>query len=173
MITELGDEHSWFESPVEVAAADAELAGSNDFVGIGIYYVPVFERQRITILSVFPDSPAEHAGLQPHDSILTVDGGPIVQDGKEFSRLVTGPECSAVVLTVQTPGEQPRELTLVRKRIQSPSLIRSSLLPTSDGSRVGYIFLPTFFDETIPDQVRKALDAVATPIEAAQIFAPW
>jgi carboxyl-terminal processing protease len=30
-------------------------------------------------------------------------------------------------------------------------------VPTSDGKRIGYIFLPTFFDQTIPDQVRQAL----------------
>lgn len=162
MIMELGDEHSSFESPVEVAAADAELAGSNDFVGIGIYFLPVPERERISVISVFPDSPAEHAGLKPHDSILTVDGMPIVQNGKELSYLVTGPECSAVVLTVETPGQAPREMTLIRKRIQSPSVIQATLLPTSDGSHVGYIFIPTFYDETIPGQIRDALQNFGT-----------
>jgi len=162
LITELGDEHSSFESPVEVAEAEAELAGTNDFVGIGIYFLPVLERQRITVLSIFRDSPAEHAGLKPHDSIIAVDGMPIVQNGEEVSYLVTGPECSAVVLTVETPRQAPRELTLVRTRIQSPSVVDATLLPTSDGSRVGYIFLPTFYDETIPGQVRAALEGFGT-----------
>jgi C-terminal processing protease CtpA/Prc len=63
-----------------------------------------------------------------------------------------------VVLTVQSPGEAPRKVMLVRERIQSPLLIQSSLLPTSDGSRIGYIFLPTFFDITITDQVEAALE---------------
>jgi C-terminal processing protease CtpA/Prc len=30
-------------------------------------------------------------------------------------------------------------------------------VPTLDGSRIGYIFIPTFFDKTIPDQVKQAL----------------
>ncbi|MEW6404950.1 MAG: S41 family peptidase [Chloroflexota bacterium] len=158
LINELGDEHSALESPVEVAYAESELAGSNDFVGIGIYYLPMVEKQRISILSVFPNSPAAHSGLKPHDSILTVDGLPIVRNGEEISYLVTGPECTAVVLTVQSPGEGPREMTLVRQRIQSPTLIEARLVATSDGSRIGYIFLPTFYDETIPGQVHDALE---------------
>ena len=32
-------------------------------------------------------------------------------------------------------------------------------MPTTDGSRIGYIFIPTFYDETIPDQVRAALES--------------
>jgi C-terminal processing protease CtpA/Prc len=37
MLTELGDEHSQFESPVDVAISKADLAGNNEFVGVGIY----------------------------------------------------------------------------------------------------------------------------------------
>ncbi|MBI5841755.1 MAG: PDZ domain-containing protein [Chloroflexi bacterium] len=162
MIIELGDEHSWLESPVEVAEADAELAGTNQYVGIGVYFIPMLEKQRITVISVFPDSPAEHNGLKPHDSIITVDGLPIAQGDKSYDYLVRGPECSATVLTVQTPGEQPREITFVRQRIQSPYMVEARLLPTSDGSRVGYLFIPTFFDETIPGQIADALEGFGT-----------
>jgi C-terminal processing protease CtpA/Prc len=31
------------------------------------------------------------------------------------------------------------------------------MVPTQDGSRIGYIYLPSFFDETIPGQVKQAL----------------
>ncbi len=158
MIVELGDEHSWLESPVEVAEADAELSGSNEFVGVGVYFLPMIEKSRISVISVFPDSPAAFSGLKPHDSILTVDGLPIAENDIDHSYLMRGPECSAAVITVQTPSEQPREITIVRQRIQSPYIIETHLLPTSDGSRVGYIFIPTFFDETMPAQIASALE---------------
>jgi len=159
MVVELGDEHSWLESPVEVVQADADLAGTNDFVGIGIYFLPMPGKGSISVISVFPDSPAKHSGLQPHDSILTVDGVPIIQDGLDYSHIVRGPECSAVVLSVLTPGQAPREITFVRQRIQGSYAIQAQLLPTADGSRMGYIFLPTFYDETIPGQVADALES--------------
>ena len=157
-IAELQDEHSYFESPVEVAMAEAQLAGNDEFVGIGAYTMHIEEKGRASIIFTYPNSPADHAGLKPHDSVLAVDGLPIVENGQMRAEIIRGPECSAVVLTVQSPGEAPRDVMLVRERIQGPMLIQSSLVPTTDGSRIGYIFLPTFFDETIPGQVRTALE---------------
>lgn len=158
MIFELDDEHSYFESPLEVAESDAELAGVSEYVGIGVYALPLVEKNLVSLIFVFPDSPAERGGLKAHDSILTVDGIPIVQNGEALTRMVRGPQCSSVVVTVQSPGEAPREVMLVREQIQSSLLIQASLLPTSDGSRIGYIFIPTFYDQTIPGQVADALE---------------
>ena len=158
MITELGDEHSSFQSPVDVAEAKANLAGSNDYVGVGIYALPQLDKEQVTIISVFPDSPAEHGGLKAHDTILSVDGLPIVDNGESYVYLARGPECSATVLTIKSPGQEPRDVLLVRQRIQSPLLIDARLVPTTDGSRIGYIFIPTFFDQTIPQQMEDALN---------------
>ena len=159
MIFELNDEHSTIESPVEVAASDAQLAGTEEFVGVGVFVLPILEKGHLSVIYPYPNSPAEHAGLRPHDLILNADGIPIVQDGVAHTEIVRGPECSAVVLTVQSLGEEPRDVIMIREKIQSPMLIQSSLLPTTDGSRIGYIFLPTFFDDTIPDQVKSALES--------------
>lgn len=157
MIVELGDEHSGFESPADVAQSEADLSGNNDYVGVGIYILPQLEKNQAAVIFVFPGSPAELSGLKPHDTILAVDGLPIVANGESFLFLARGPECSALVLTVRSPGGEPRDVMIVRQRIQSPLLIDSRLIPTSDGSRIGYIFLPTFFDQTIPGQVEEAL----------------
>jgi carboxyl-terminal processing protease len=157
LISELGDDHSQFESPVMVAADQAELAGVNNFVGIGIFALPMVDKSKVSILAVFPGSPAEHAGLKPHDSILAVDGIPLVENGKSHVMRLRGPECSAAVLTVQSPGKASRNVTLVRYKISAPTPVIAQLVPTQDGSHIGYIFLPSFFDETIPGQVRQAL----------------
>lgn len=158
MISELGDEHSSFLSPVNVAADEAELSGNNEFVGVGIFIIPQMEKEQVTLISVFPNSPAERSGLKSHDTILAVDGKRIVENGELYIRLARGPECSATVLTVRSPGQEPRNVMLVRERIQSPSLIDARLVPTKDGSRIGYIFIPSFFDRTIPQQIEDALN---------------
>jgi C-terminal peptidase prc len=159
MITELGDEHSSFESPVDVAVSEADLAGNNEFVGVGIYVLPQLDKDQASIISVFPDSPAEHGGLKAHDTLLAVDGLPIVDNGESYVYMARGPECSATVLTIKSPGQAPRHVMLVRQRIQSPLLIDARLVPTTDGSRIGYIFIPTFYDQTIPQQVEDALNS--------------
>src|SRR5215211_792388 len=155
MIAELGDEHSFFLSPVQVEEAEAELRGDIEFVGVGIYGQPDFERGRLIVVSTFPGSPAEYGGIQHHDSILLVDGQAIDEN---FSNLLRGPQCSAVVLTVQSPGEAPREVMLVRYAIQGNVPIDARLVATTDGSKIGYIFIPSFFDETLPGQIKNALN---------------
>jgi C-terminal peptidase prc len=155
MIEELQDEHSLFLSPLEVQQSEAELKGEAEFVGVGIYSLPDVERQRLIVISTFPGSPADQSGIQSHDSILLVDGAPLEL---EVGNRLRGPACSAVVVTVQSPGESPREVMLVRQAIQGGLDIDARLVPTSDGSKIGYIFIPTFFDETIPPQIENALN---------------
>ena len=159
MIEELGDEHSFFLSPVEVAESEAELRGDIEFVGVGIYGQPDFERGRLIVVSTFPGSPAEYGGIQHHDSILSIDGQAVTED---FSNLLRGPQCSAVILTVQSPGEAPREVMLLRYAIQGNVPIDARLVSTSDGSKIGYIFIPSFFDDTLPEQIENALNQFGT-----------
>ena len=155
MIDELQDEHSFFLSPLDVERSEAELKGEINFVGIGIYGDSDLERRNLVVISTFPESAAEYAGIMAHDRILLVDGQPVF-DG--FNNRLRGPECSAAVVTVQSPGQAPREVMLVRHAMEGNLRIDTRLVPTTDGSRIGYIFIPTFFDETIPPQIEQALN---------------
>ena len=157
MIGELRDNHSQYESPAQVAQANAALSGVNNYAGIGVEVEAVPKDNVLTVLLDFPDSSAEHAGLKPHDNLLAVDGIPLVHNGIARSEMIRGPVCSAAVLTVQTPGEKPRSVTVIRYNVQSYVPIVSHLVATKDGSRIGYIYLPSFFDDTLPGQVKQAL----------------
>jgi len=155
LLNELGDGHSYYQSPAQVVADEAAFAGQNTFVGVGGLFLPILSVNRAAVISVFPGSPAAEAGLLPHDSILSVDGGPIRD---EFGRSRTrGPEGSLVVLTVQRPGEAARDVTLTRRRVAGALPIDACLVPNT---RIAYILVPTFLDETIPDQIRAALAAM-------------
>lgn len=155
MIGELGDEHSFFLSPLDVEKAQAEFSGENDFVGIGVYSNLDPVSGKLVVISTFPGSSAEQAGIQPHDSILLVDGQPVLDGDRNRLR---GPECSAVVVSLQSPGGARRDVMLVRHSMEGNLRIDARLIPTTDGSRIGYIFIPTFFDETIPPQIETALE---------------
>ena len=155
MIFALEDDHSNFLSPLQVEADAAELKGENNYVGVGIYGNYDFEKNSFVVISTFPGSSAEHAGIQSHDSIILVDGLPITE---ELGNRLRGPECSAVLAKVQSPGEAPRDVMLMRYRIEGSIPVEARLVPTTDGSRIGYIFIPSFFDETSPPQVEAALN---------------
>lgn len=157
MIAELGDDHSSFDSPVEVAASNAELAGRDQFVGIGVFMLPQIDKGHATVIGIFPDSPAEHSRIQLHDTLLAVDGHPLIENGQSYLYAMRGPECSLLRLTVQSPGQPPRDMMIVRHKIEGGLPVDSRLIPTMDGSRIGYIFIPSFFDETIPGKVATAL----------------
>ena len=155
MLDELEDDHSVFISPIEVQLSEAELRGEIEFVGVGIYSEVDFEQERLIVISTFPGSPAEYAGIQSHDSILLVDGQPIT---RESGIRTLGPQCSAVMVTVQSPGGSPRDVMLIRAPIGGNIPIDARNVSTTDGSKVGYIFIPSFFDETLPQQVENALE---------------
>ena len=160
MIDELGDDHSHFLSPVDVQLTDQELQGQQEFIGIGIYANFDFEKHKIIVMEVYPDSPAEHGGLQVHDSIVQVDGLPITAENGDRLR---GPLCSPVVLDVQSPADTAiHKMLLIRSSFEGNAPLETRLVKTSDGSRVGYIDLSSFYDESYPQQMEEALNHFGT-----------
>lgn len=157
MISRLGDDHSTFLRPVEAIAKGAEFSGKNDFVGIGVLTAVVEKRQRAVILVVFPGSPAEGAGLQPHDSLVAADGEPLVDENGLRRYLLRGPEGTTIELTVQTPGGAERKVTIARRRVTGSVPVPYTVLTTPQGKRVGYFLFVTFADETVDNQVEDAL----------------
>lgn len=157
MVASLGDEHSTYFSPDEAKEDDEEYTGAYNYVGIGVIANAVPERDRVTIVLVFPDSPADQAGLKPHDSILEVDGEPILEGEIDRRVNLRGPAGSQVTLKVQSPGQAPRQIQLTRRQIDSEIPVPYEILTSPDGRRIGYILLTTLYDQTVPRKVRQAI----------------
>jgi len=160
-ITRLGDDHSFFIDPQGVAAQEREYQGKHDYVGIGILISAVPERQHAVVLSVFPASPAEAAGLQPRDNIISVDGVPILDQYGYLQDIVRGPEGTTITINVQTPGEDLRQVQIIRHRITGDYPLDHTVITTPGGKRIGYIFLITFEDSTVDEQVAQALEGMS------------
>jgi C-terminal peptidase prc len=158
LIWELGDEHSDFEDPQEVIEIDTETSGNLEYVGVGILIQALPDANRAVVILTFPGGSAGEAGVKAHDAILFVDGQPILDaDGVLQADLVRGPEGSEVTLVVQTPGLEPYEITIERRRISAATPVDFCMVPRT---RIGYIFLPTLFEDTIPDKMRNAVTAL-------------
>jgi C-terminal peptidase prc len=160
MLLELDDDHSIFLSPAQADAEDEAQAGELDYVGVGIATATLPEKEYIVILSVLPDSPAERAGLQAHDRLLEIDGTPACcdEEGYDSSYLLYGDEGNSVDIQVQTPGDSPRTVTVKRAHIQSAVPVQVQRL---EGD-IGYILIPTFWDETTYERVHRALQQLAS-----------
>jgi C-terminal peptidase prc len=159
LIDRLGDEHSRFESPREVAEEQAEFRGDRRYAGIGAEVRSGPDGGLIVKLA--RGGPAEEAGLRPRDVILAIGGIPFT-DTARFGpdgpiSAVRGAPGSPVQLTIRSAGHAPREVTLTRRAISSDSFVRieGSLLP---GTRIALLRIDTFFTEDLERRVREELE---------------
>jgi len=152
MMAALGDPHSSYMNPAEYQIATSGQSG--DFEGIGAYVEA--SGDYLKIVSPFPGSPAEAAGLKPGDLIIKVDNEDIAGLGEtEIISRVRGPEGTTVHLTIMRDGEQkPLEFDIVRAKFHIPS-VESKML---DGN-VAYVKINEFGDQTTAE-LKDALKSV-------------
>ncbi len=147
MVAELDDHHSRFGPPATVVSEDAIVSGHEATVGIGVLAAPTNDGAFIQV--VFPDSPAEQAGLRPRDRIITVNGRPY----QPMDDNLQGPEGSTVRLTVVSPGDKPRDVVLPRKEVEARIAPYSRRLP----GNIGYVWISTLWVNDTDEQVSGAL----------------
>jgi C-terminal peptidase prc len=148
MITALGDDHSRYLSPWAAREEDDLMNGNTSYVGVGIF--SRYTENEIQVVYVFPGSPAEEGGIQRRDVITAVDGTPITPEDEDLSR-IRGPEGSKVTLTVRSPGEDPRDIELVRRPIKGKVVPISRRLEVDPS--VGYMVIPSFDPTDMDEQV--------------------
>jgi carboxyl-terminal processing protease len=134
MVALLGDPLTTFVNPL---VAEAIAAQEATYGGIGALLDRAAAPTRgepLRVVSVFPGSPAEGAGLRARDRILAVDG-----DDCPSTEYIRGPAGSDVALLVASPGEEPREVVITRAQLQALILPEARLVGTGVG--VGYLRL--------------------------------
>jgi len=160
-ILRLGDHHSTFFSPVQAKKMDEQYSGQYDYVGIGVLHTPMPERKLFSVVLVFPGSPAEQAGIQPHDAILSVDGQSLFDEQGNRLNLLRGPAGTTIQVTVQTPGQPPRQLTVTRQSVEADMPTPHQVYTSPAGQRIGYLLIPTFNEGGISAQVGMALSEMS------------
>ncbi len=149
------DRFSDYFSPESLARFNDEIAGR--FSGIGLTVTEV--KQGLRIEKVFPDSPAEKAGLQSGDLIVSVEGDSIAGESSEVStEKIKGPEGTAVTIGVKgSSGEEARELEIERAQISLPN-VTSKVEKVGDRT-LGYVRMISF-SEGVHAQMREAVQKV-------------
>jgi C-terminal peptidase prc len=136
-----------------------ESSDANTYQGIGVFYgFRESPEPRVIVLSVIPDSPAEAAGLKAHDAIFAVDGEPIRADEADtVANRIRGEAGTSVTLTVQSPGQARRDITLERGSITSSDTLRGGV----SGDGVAYYRLPVVADGETMQLVAQDLEEKA------------
>jgi carboxyl-terminal processing protease len=94
--------------------------------------------------------------LKSHDIIREVDGGPVFDS--QGSPATLGLEGSSLTLTVETPGQPSREVTLTRSFVEAPVHIDTCLVP---GTHIGYIHLLGYEEPEVVNQIAEALEQMS------------
>jgi carboxyl-terminal processing protease len=163
-VKDLHDRFSAYLSPKQYGAFREAL--ENAFEGIGTAIRGV--RQGLRIQKVYPDSPAQRAGLRAGDVITHANGRRLAGLPEEAATaIIKGPAGTAVTLRIRRAG---RSFTkrLRRERIEVPT-VRSRIV-NADGRRVAYIALSTFGAEKGHEQMAAAIQRAKQHKAKAIVF---
>jgi C-terminal peptidase prc len=151
MVGLLEDPYTGFLAPEDLG--DPAEAVDPSYVGIGALVDTAAAgagSQGLRIRYLFPGSAALEAGIRPRDRIVAVNGDPCVRIAD-----IRGPEGTDVRLTVVSPGGEPRDVEVERRRIEPlilPDAHRLEAAPT-----VGYLRLDSLAGQETIDGVATAL----------------
>ena len=152
MISAIGDEYTSYSDTDD--ADNFKQTVSGIYEGIGCT-VGVNLDNKIVVVDMFKDSPAEKAGLKVGDIIIKIDGEDFVgKSSTDMSNYVKFSKNSKVVLTI-IRDEETMELDVERKKIEIPYV--SGEVITKDDMKIGYIDI-SLFSSTIYDQFKRELE---------------
>ncbi|MHB8899076.1 MAG: S41 family peptidase [Thermoguttaceae bacterium] len=140
------DAYSTYLTPDQLNEVYSQIEGN--FVGLGI---EIKARDgALEILRVIPNSPAERAGLNDGDRIVSVDDQPIRNlSTDKAAGLLQGDAGSIARLAVSSRDQQTRNVSVQRQRVDVPSIDGIRIVDPSYG--VGYFKLNCFQKTTAQD----------------------
>jgi len=143
MVSTLGDKHSTYLGGDLYKDFSAQMSGT--YAGIGVYIASTDDG--ILIAGVMEGSPAEEAGLQRGDILVSIDGTSVADYKLEdVSQHIRGPVDTSVDLVVRRDGEE-KSFTVQRRQIHVPTVAGKMV----DGTDVGYIRIAVFSEGTADD----------------------
>jgi carboxyl-terminal processing protease len=146
LVKELNDPYSELFTPKQIAEFSRNTNGRYSGVGMGIN-PPLNEQDGyVTVANVFPNTPAENAGIQEGDRIVKIDTASARGwKTEEVSNKLLGTPGTKVNVTFQRPGvSAPIAVRFTRAEVHIPAVSYSLMLD----NRTGYIPVTRFSDAT-------------------------
>ncbi len=149
------DRFSEYFSPETLAKFNEEIAGR--FSGIGLSVITV--KKGLKVAHVFKRSPADRAGIEAGDTIVSVNGESIAGlDDTAATAKIKGPEGSEVTVGVlDGKSGDVAQLKLTREEIALP--VAFGEVKEVGSRKLGYVRLTTF-SENASGLLRKAVEKV-------------
>lgn len=152
IVASIGDPYAEYYTAAEYE--DMMKRFADDYVGIGIGVVE--EDGKVVIKTIFKDTPAEEAGIQPEDVILEVDGKK-PESVDDAVSMISGKAGTEVTVKIGR-GDETLDFTIKRAKIETDSVSYGSL---KDHPEIGYIMMSMFrqgTDKEFKDAVKALQD---------------
>jgi carboxyl-terminal processing protease len=142
-----------FSRYVDADTARSERATRTGYGGIGLSFEAEEDSGSLVVRRVFPNAPAEAAGLKPGDVIVSIDGRPASDYTIDQARdAMRGHEGSVLLLGIRRPGLAEFQARLVRA-VVVPNMVSQSI-----ENGIGVMRIDQFNATTAADLEQAALD---------------
>lgn len=148
----IGDKYSRYLTADEYKRLTQDSTGDN--VDIGAVVEVSADDFYLLVKEVYPDSPAEVAGIQAGDLIINIDETDLTRENsRQMLESLQGPAGSKITVITRrgTTDSAPTEMT--RRAVAVPTVLYSRLL---EDSSVGYVHIKEFGERTY-DQFNREL----------------
>ncbi len=142
MLASLNDPFTRLLKPVQYRSLQVNTSG--ELTGVGLQIALDSETKQLEVITPIAGSPAEKAGIRPHDRILRINTtltAELTLD--EAAARMRGPAGTPVTLTIQREGEDSTEIQVVRSRIEL-NPVYAALDSQNSNVPIGYIRLAQF-----------------------------
>jgi carboxyl-terminal processing protease len=145
VIKGLNDPFAWYFDAQQTQENQIDEQG--EYGGLGITVRWDQEMEAIVIVSPMSGTPADKAGLQANDYIITVDGTPVSDMGyMESVNNMRGKPGEPIILEIFREGwEEPKEVKLVRALIETKTVKYTTI---NQEEKIGYIRLTNFAEKS-------------------------
>jgi carboxyl-terminal processing protease len=141
MIATLDEPFTRLLRPEQYRSLKVNTAG--ELSGVGLQIGVKAGSKSIEVIAPIAGSPAAQAGILPHDTIVEIDAVPTSELTLDTAAVrMRGETGTNVSLIVQTSDQAPREIILIRRKIELNPV--TAELHTENGRKIGYLRLSQF-----------------------------
>jgi carboxyl-terminal processing protease len=141
MIATLDEPFTRLLRPEQYRSLKVNTAG--ELSGVGLQIGVKAGSKSIEVIAPIAGSPAAQAGILPHDTIVEIDAVPTSELTLDTAAVrMRGKTGTNVSLIVQTADNSPREIILIRQKIELNPV--TAELHTENGRKIGYLRLAQF-----------------------------
>lgn len=156
MLASLDDPYTRLLPPDQYHSLQTNTAG--ELTGVGLQITKDDDPGWLRVIAPIDGSPAEQAGLQPKDIILTIDGTATTELSlDEAAARMRGGRGTTVTLEVRGDAETPPRQVMLTRDVITLNPVYAQMDTTSGGQRVGYMRLSQFNGnaaESVADSIR-------------------